>query len=96
MKSGQNSKYDITKTSEDLRSYAGLILTVVVIVDYKSTLVLLILTGIALSSVLMHKNSPPTHITVTLRIEFCVLNFLSILPDFLSQEKLAQINSTKS
>ena len=83
MKAGQTNKYDITKTS-------GLILTFVVSVDYKSTLVLLILTGIALSSVLMHKNSPPTHITVTLRFGFCVLNFLSILSDYLSQEKLTQ------
>ena len=92
MKAGQNNKYDNTKTSG---SYSGLILTFVVSVDYKSTLVLLILTGIALSSVLMHKNSPPTHITVTLMFGFCVLNFLSILSDFLSREKLTK-NSTKS
>jgi hypothetical protein len=68
----------------------ALILTFVVGVNYKSTLVLLILTGIALSSVLMHKNSPPTHITVTLRFGFCVLNFLLILSDYLSKVKLTQ------
>ena len=74
----------------------ALILTFVVGVLYKSTLVLLILTGIALSSVLMHKNSPPTHITVTLRFGFCVLNFLSILSDYISQEKLTQKIASKA
>ena len=34
--------------------------------------------------------TPESPIRMTLRVGFCVLNFLSILSDFISQEKLTQ------